>query len=283
MLTFNFSEVVNPGSFTADDVIVGGATITSPTPGNGTSHSALLQAALSSSGTISVAVKNGSYTDNSGNAGAGIFETFNITTFAATGSADWLLGTSGKNVLKGGAGDDIIRGGRGSDVIVGGTGKDLLDLSDGARGITITLSQANKAYTLFDGRKAGLGVDKYRDMEGVVGSKFKDVISGSAKGDILAGLGGNDILRGGGGNDVFVFEATGGRDRIQDFGDKARNQDTLDLKYFDFDVTRDTFAAWKASHVKQVGASVVIDIDAANSVKLMNVKAKAVGFDDFLF
>jgi Ca2+-binding RTX toxin-like protein len=201
----------------------------------------------------------------------------------ATAGADWLVGTGGRNVLKGGAGDDIVRGRGGNDVITGGSGKDLLDLSDGKKGIKIDFSAANVKYAALDGRAAGLGVDKYRDMEGVIGTNYSDKITGSSSGDILAGLGGNDILRGGRGNDVFVFEAKGGRDRIMDFGDKARNQDGLDLRYFDFNVTTDSFAAWKASHVKQMGANVLVNIDATTSVKLIDVKAKAIGFDDFLF
>ena len=90
-------------------------------------------------------------------------------------------------------------------------------------------------------------------MEGVVGTKFADTITGSSSSDIMAGLGGNDILRGGRGNDVFVFESNGGSDQIMDFEDTGSRQDKLDVSYFDFGVTSNSFAAWKASHVKQEG------------------------------
>jgi Ca2+-binding RTX toxin-like protein len=282
-LRFDFSDTVSAGTFTAEDVVISGATIEALAPTSSTSHTALLHVALSSGGKINATVKDGSYTDDSGNAGAILTKAFDITTSKATGDSDWLVGTGGRNTLKGGEGNDIIRGGAGSDVITGGRGKDLLDLSDGKKGIKIDFSVSDVKYATFDGRAAGLGADKYRDMEGVIGTKYSDKITGSSSGDILAGLGGNDILRGGRGNDVFVFEAKGGRDRVMDFGDKARSQDVLDVRYFDFNVTADSFAAWKASHVKQMGANVLVNIDATTSVTLIDVKAKAIGFDDFLF
>ncbi|GEO18239.1 Ig-like domain-containing protein [Microvirga aerophila] len=282
-VTFNFNDQLSAASFTADDLVVGGAIVKALVSDSSMSQTAIMHTALGSGGKISVAVEDGSYTDDSGNVGAGLSKTFDVTTSKATAGADWLVGAGGRNVLKGGAGDDIVRGRGGNDVITGGSGKDLLDLSDGKKGIKIDFSAANVKYAAFEGRAAGLGVDKYRDMEGVIGTNYSDKITGSSSGDILAGLGGNDILRGGRGNDVFVFEAKGGRDRIMDFGDKARNQDGLDLRYFDFNVTADSFAAWKASHVKQIGANVLVNIDATTSVKLIDVKAKAIGFDDFLF
>jgi len=120
-------------------------------------------------------------------------------------------------------------------------------------------------------------------MEGVIGTKFADTITGSSSSDVLAGLGGNDILRGGRGNDVFVFESNGGRDKIMDFEDTGSRHDKLDVSFFDFNVTSNAFAAWKADHVKQQGAHTIVSFDASTSVTLTNIKVKAIGFDDFLF
>ena len=234
-------------------------------------------------GEISVAVRDDTYADMNGNAGTGVSRTFDITKAKATGGADWIVGTSGKNTLSAGSGDDIVRGGKGNDTIIGGKGTDLLDFSDGKKGIKITLSQNNTKYSTFDGKSAGLGVDKYRDMEGVIGTKFVDTITGSSGNDTLAGLGGGDVLRGGRGNDIFVFEANGGRDRILDFEDTGRRHDKLDVSFFDFAVTSGSFSAWKADHVKQAGRDTIITFDATTSVRLVDIKAKAIGFDDFLF
>jgi Ca2+-binding RTX toxin-like protein/peptidoglycan/xylan/chitin deacetylase (PgdA/CDA1 family) len=283
LATFTFSEAVDPSTFTAQDVIVTGAKMESLAHQGGATYTAILTPLLSSNGQISIGVNNATYADVAGNAGTGAFKAFGATQAKATGGADWLVGTSGKNTLKGGGGDDIIRGGKGNDTISGDGGKDLLDFSDGTKGIKITLSQENTKYATFDGRAAGLGIDKYRDMEGVIGTKFADTITGSSSGDVLAGLGGNDILRGGRGNDVFVFESNGGRDKIMDFEDTGSRHDKLDVSFFDFNVTSNAFAAWKADHVKQQGAHTIVSFDASTSVTLTNIKVKAIGFDDFLF
>jgi Ca2+-binding RTX toxin-like protein len=199
----------------------------------------------------------------------------------ATAGSDWLVGTSGGNTLVGGSGFDIIRGGAGNDKIVGGADEDLLDFSDGKAGISITLSQSDTKYATFDGRKAGLGTDLYRDMEGVIGTKFGDTITGSSGDDVIVGLGGNDVLKGGKGDDLFYFERKGGKDKILDFGDSKGNQDIIDLAYLGYQVTSATFAAWKKAHVNQVGADTVIKLDGTNTITLTGVKASALGFDDF--
>jgi Ca2+-binding RTX toxin-like protein/peptidoglycan/xylan/chitin deacetylase (PgdA/CDA1 family) len=280
---FSFSEDIDPSSFTAQDVLVTGAKLKGLASDGGSSYAAILNPLLSSNGKISITVKDATYADVNGNAGIGVSKVFDVTKAKPTSGADWIVGTSGKNILNGGNGDDIIRGGKGNDTVIGGNGKDLLDFSDGTKGIKITLSQNNTKYSTFDGRSAGLGVDKYRDMEGVIGTKFADTITGSSSNDTLAGLGGNDVLRGGRGDDIFIFEANGGRDRIMDFEDTGRRHDKLDVGFFDFEVTSNSFAAWKASHVKQDGRDTIISFDVSTSVKLMDIKAKAIGFDDFLF
>jgi len=274
LATFTFSEAIDRSTFTAQDVVLTGAKMESLTHVGANTFTAVLTPLLSGNGQILVGVNNATYADLAGNAGAGAYKAFGATQAKATKGADWLVGTNGNNTLKGGSGDDIIRGGKGNDTISGDGGKDLLDFSDGRKGIKITLSQENSKYTTFDGRSAGLGIDKYRDMEGVIGTKFADTITGSSSADTLAGLGGND---------VFVFESNGGRDRIMDFEDTGSRHDKLDVRFFDFDVTASSFGAWKADHVKQQGSHTIVSFDASSAVTLMNIKAKAIGFDDFLF
>ena len=219
LATFTFSGAIDPSTFTAQDVLVTGAMLKSLVSNGGSSYTALLTPSLSGGGTITASVQDGTFADFSDNTGIGASKSFQVTTTKPTSASDWIVGTSGNNTLKGGGGNDVIRGGKGNDTISGDGGKDLLDFSDGTKGIKFTLSQANNAFTKFDGHGAGLGTDKYRDMEGVVGTKFGDTLTGSSSSDTIAGLGGNDILRGGHGNDFFVFEPKGGSDRIMDFED----------------------------------------------------------------
>ncbi|MBT2325016.1 VCBS domain-containing protein [Variovorax paradoxus] len=147
-----------------------------------------------------------------------------------------VIGTSLADTLTGSASNDIIRGGAGNDTLDGAGGAgDLLDFSDGAAGLTFTLTQGSSA-TSFNASAAGLGTDSYRNFEGVIGTAFADTITGSASNDQLRGGGGNDVidglagddrivggtgadmLTGGADNDTFVFDsAPNAVDSITDF------------------------------------------------------------------
>jgi Ca2+-binding RTX toxin-like protein len=109
-----------------------------------------------------------------------------------------VIGGSGSDTLTGNSGDNIIRGGPGNDIIDGGAGKDLLDFSDGTGGITMTLVQSSSNTTV-NLSAAGLGIDTYKNMEGVIGTRFADLLPGSSGNDLLRGGAGNDTLSGGGG------------------------------------------------------------------------------------
>ena len=221
----------------------------------GTTYKAILTPSMSGGGKISVAVNNADLsTMSTAMPAQEPSRVFEVTKTKATGGADWLVGTSGKNTLKGGSGDDIIRGGKGNDTISGDGGKDLLDFSDGTKGIKITLSQENTKYTTFDGQGCRPG---NRQVSRHGGRDRHEICRHDHRFEqqrLLAGLGGNDILRGGRGNDVFVFESNGGRDQIMDFEDTGSRHDKLDVSFFDFNVTSNAFAAWKADHVKQQGS-----------------------------
>jgi Ca2+-binding RTX toxin-like protein len=70
--------------------------------------------------------------------------------------------------------------------------------------MNVTLAQGATSNTL-DLSADGLGIDSYKNFEGIIGSHYADLITGSAGNDILIGGGGGDTLTGGGGADKFVF------------------------------------------------------------------------------
>jgi VCBS repeat-containing protein len=167
-----------------------------------------------------------------------------------TGAAapDLLVGGSGNDTLIGGSGADILRGGGGNDTLdgQGDPGQfDLIDFSDGAAGITFTLTQSS-SNTAFNTGAANLGTDTYKNIEGVIGTNFNDTLNGSGLADELRGGGGNDTLNGNGGNDIlkgdsgndtmtggagsdtFVLAATG-IDTITDYNNVAGNADIIDI------------------------------------------------------
>ncbi|MEJ8827453.1 cadherin-like domain-containing protein, partial [Variovorax humicola] len=163
-----------------------------------------------------------------GTAGLGTNDTYrNIEGVIGTGLADTLIGSAFNDIIRGGAGNDTLDG-------AGGTA-DLLDFSDGTAGLTFTLTQSSTA-TTFNASAAGLGIDNYKNFEGVIGTAFADTITGSTSNDQLRGGGGNDVinglagadrivggagadtLTGGAGNDTFVFDsAPNAVDYITDF------------------------------------------------------------------
>jgi len=130
-----------------------------------------------------------------------------------------VIGTGFNDSLSGSAADDFIRGGAGNDTIDGKGGADLVDFSDATGALDFTLVQSGTA-TIF--AAAGLGTDSYKNVEGVVGSKFDDTLTGSANSDILRGGAGEDLisgdlgadkLRGGQGADVLTGGS--GSDRFE--------------------------------------------------------------------
>jgi Ca2+-binding RTX toxin-like protein len=114
-----------------------------------------------------------------------------------------MSGGTGDDILLGNTGKDTMKGGAGNDIMDGGTGIDTLDFSDATTGITFTLVQST-TNSVVDLSAAGLGVDTYRNMEGVIGSGSADTITGSAGDDVITGGQGGDTLAGGGGSDKFM-------------------------------------------------------------------------------
>src|SRR5512134_3217623 len=131
-----------------------------------------------------------------------------------TGGAgkDFIIGGTGADTLNGGAGNDTLQGGTGNDSIDGGSGIDLIDFSDATGGINFTLVQSTSYTTFIAPSSSGLGTDKYKNIEGVIGTNFNDTLTGSALNDTIYGGGGNDTISGGLGNDLITGGA--GADRL---------------------------------------------------------------------
>jgi len=230
-------------------------------------------------------------------------------TISASGGDDVIDGGSGIDKVNGGAGDDLIRI-RGSealrDVILGGdTGEDFgdtLELMSSKVSLTGFSAYWNEIEHLKGNKGAILGTEganrfDLRELKGVYdlryvdgrggddtlyGSSFGDDLRGGSGNDRIAGGSGSDVLSGGAGNDRFVFRADGtgaARDRVLGFGDKARNEDVIDLSSV-FRISKGAFAAWKAEHVSQVGKDAVVSF-GDDQIVLVGVRASKLGYGDF--
>ncbi|WP_370158960.1 calcium-binding protein, partial [Limimaricola soesokkakensis] len=112
-----------------------------------------------------------------------------------------ILGLGGKDTLAGRNGADILAGGKGADMLLGGKGFDTLDYSDSTRGVTVNLQKGV-------GKGGEARGDKFKSMEGVIGSEGDDKLLGSKGGNLLVGGDGADILNGRGGKDWADYHAS---------------------------------------------------------------------------
>ena len=164
-------------------------------------------------------------------------------TLSGGSGADRLYGENGDDVISGGegadrlygqAGADELRGGDGADylyadaddtVIDGGEGLDRLYV-EGTRGVSVDLAAASieLAYgaagdDTFDGSGLTANTSLYgRDGDDTLsGGSGADRLYGENGDDVILGGDGADRLYGGAGRDTFIFEASGGQDRVYDF------------------------------------------------------------------
>ncbi len=110
-----------------------------------------------------------------------------------------------------------------------------------------------------------------------------DTLNGAGGNDKLSGLGGTDTLNGGAGDDTlsgglgvdrFIFTGAFGKDVVTDFESK----DVIQLDHSAFA----DFAAVQ-THAAQVGTSVVITLDAADTITLQNTTLGALNAGEFVF
>ncbi|WP_370159034.1 malectin domain-containing carbohydrate-binding protein, partial [Limimaricola soesokkakensis] len=143
-----------------------------------------------------------------------------------TKANDLILGFAGKDTLIGRKGDDIMAGGKGADKFVGGKGFDTLDYSDSAKGVTVNLREG----VAKGGEARG---DKFKSMEGVIGSDANDKLLGSKADNMLIGGEGDDVLKGRRGSDVFIFGP--GNDKMR--GGKGHDTVVFDGDVGDYDMS----------------------------------------------
>ncbi|MEQ1717725.1 MAG: calcium-binding protein [Hyphomicrobium sp.] len=159
---------------------------------------------------------------------------------------DRLLGTNFADIMEGKAGNDVLFGFAGNDIMDGDLGNDRL--------------------------LGGAGND---NMEGGAGN---DVLFGEAGNDIISGDDGNDVMNGGLGNDTFLFDSGEGDDRITGFT-AGGVEDRLNLTDAAFNFV--TMAQVNA-RAHDVGANVVIDLGAGDSVTLIGVHEAQLRAVDFI-
>lgn len=168
---------------------------------------------------------------------------------------DQLYGSLSANIMNGGADTDYLSGGGGNDVMHGNDGDDTLKGGTGA------------------GRMYG---DNGNDtLQGGSGNEF---LSGDAGNDRLTGGAGNDDLSGGAGNDTFIFGPAFGHDVISDFQTTSDEHDIVQLDH-------SAFADFTSlqSHMTQENDSVIIWVDANNTIELQNIRLDQLTADDFRF
>jgi len=114
----------------------------------------------------------------------------------------------------------------------------------------------------------------------IFGGTGNDTLLGGLGNDLLFGEAGNDILDGGKGNDTFWFSGGAGQDVIKNFGDKAGNQDVIDLSDF-------VNIRFENLNITASGRNTIITIDTIApsdfQITLTGVKVATIGAEDFAF
>jgi Ca2+-binding RTX toxin-like protein len=228
-VTFTFSEA--PGaSFTEADIQVSaGLTLNAGSLLliDATHYQATVTAVDSFTGTGTVSVIAGSYTDAAGNSGAGNSDTVSIDTQPLADPNDFDDQATGEglqgNIFFGSSGPDNIPAINQAQIVYGGAGNDIISGGNSGTGETIyggsgndTINGSNGADTLY-------------------GGSGTDTINGGDGKDIIIGGYGADTLTGGLGNDTFKFlsviDSRGTQyDTIQSFDS---GNDTIDLTAID--------------------------------------------------
>lgn len=197
---------------------------------------------------------------------------------------DGLMSLGGNDSVSGGAGNDQIFAGLGNDRADGGLGDDLVRTSNGVD--TLIGGDGNDTLGAGSGGdllNGGAGADLLLASNGndrLNGDDGDDTMLGGGGRDALMGGAGNDRLVGGTENDGFIFNPGSGADLIVDFGAGAASGDVIRLIGFGaaFDAFSDVLAA-----STQVGANVVIDLGAGDTITLQGVTLANLNAGDFAF
>jgi len=272
-----------------DDVLVGGSG-NNTLNGNGGNDTADYSAAP---GAINVNLATGVASNGYG----GTDKLSSIETVVGSAFNDIIAAGSTAATLIGGGGNDALIGGAGNDILIGGAGNNTIDGKGGINTVDYSAAPAAVAVNLATGVASNGygGTDTLSNVQIVIGSAGSDTLIAGSSGATLNGGAGNDTLVGGVGNDVLVggvgndsMTAGGGLDKfVFVWGD---GKDTIT----DFNATNDVIAlqGYAAvgvssftnvmSHAAQVGTSVVITFDAADTITLQHLQLAQLHQSDFL-
>jgi VCBS repeat-containing protein len=190
---------------------------------------------------------------------------------------DRLFGDVGNDTLNGGNGNDTLAGGHGHDLMVGGG---LNDRMFGENGFDVLFGDAGD-----DAMFGGNGNDTLAGGSGndtLLGGAQDDRLFGNQNNDLLIGGAGNDFLNGGLGSDVFVFGGAFGNDTISGF-EANNNLEDINLSAVASITSFADLTNPGNPHMTQVGANVLIDDFAGNTITLLGVNISDMNAADFIF
>ncbi|MDG2482422.1 MAG: S8 family serine peptidase [Alphaproteobacteria bacterium] len=118
-----------------------------------------------------------------------------------------LIGGNHNDILKGTNGDDTLQGGAGDDILNGRDGNDTASFDDAVGALVVDLQN-----TGFQNVGGGLGADRIRNIERLIGGGQNDTLKGTTGDDTIEGGNGDDFLHGRSGNDEL--HGGGGDDSI---------------------------------------------------------------------
>lgn len=231
------------------------------------------------SDTISFALSGNGVTVNllnpeqsSGGDAASIGSLVSIENIIGSNKDDTLSGDEQDNTLNGGNGNDKLDGGAGADRLFGGKGNDIYcvdSLDDNVfelagQGTDTVIATAS--YMLRDNYVENLTLAGIDDID-ATGNDRDNTITGNA---------GDNRLTGGAGKDMFVFQADGSHDTVNDFTDGADI-----IKIVRLTNVGDRFE-YVNNNMDQVGNNVVINLDDS-IITLVGVNMNSLSASDFVF
>ena len=233
-ISFTISETVS--DFVLSDVAVTGGILSNFT-GSGSAYAATFTPSLNFTGTASIKVANGKFTDNAGNTNEDGEEANNNLTIAIDTQAPVITTFSPENsATKVGVASDIVL--TFSEKIQKGTGNVVLKTSAGLtiatyevptssnltlKDTTLTINPtANLSFDtnhkieiasgafkdLFGNDLAGTSTYNFTTVSSIIGTAAGEILNGTASEDNILGYGGNDTITGGLGSD-FIDGGTG--------------------------------------------------------------------------
>jgi Ca2+-binding RTX toxin-like protein len=198
-------------------------------------------------------------------------ETLRTTAPAGTSAID-LTGNQFGQTLQGNAGDNMLNGMGGNDLMQGLGGDDSYFVDSAGDALAEVIGGGNDrvltsvSYTLQPGREIELlrtTAPAGTAAIDLTGNQFAQTIQGNAGDNRLDGLGKADLLLGLGGADTFVYADNY---RADTAGDYQPGIDAFDLS----GVTGlNTYADVQAL-MSQIGAHVLIDFGAGNTLRILN-------------